>query len=97
MAYSVYHNASGIFEDNEVKNIWGCVKEPKTDSMEWRCSDCVFNKLQCNNPQEIHDYTGDEGAGVFIYCGANTTVTQNYISSPRSVDSPDQCGIEVGR
>lgn len=95
----VYHNASGIFEDNEVKNIWGRVNE-SLRPLPWNGDVVTASSTNSNvtiRKNYIHNYTGDEGAGVFIYCGANATVTQNYVSSPRSVDSPDQCGIEVGR
>jgi len=43
----------------------------------------------------ISDYTGSESAGIVVY-DARATIIENTISGAKSVESPDQCGIEVG-
>lgn len=94
----VYYNASGIFENNEVKNIWGGVNETARP-LPWNgdAVSVISNSSVTIRKNYIHNYTGDEAAGIFVYCGANATVTQNNVSSPRTSDASDQCGIEVGR
>ncbi len=91
----VYYNAQGIIENNEIKNIWGLQVETEGQPLPWNGDsvNVISNSNVTIRRNSIHDYTGAEGAGIVIY-DAKAVITENFVNS--SVDSPDQCGIEVG-